>query len=299
MKFHISPGVWFRQGLGGEPFEITVSSNYDNFTLRVTESNINKMKNTSFFTEGSYNFAIRKKFRRKIKLVHIQTTNNDEREQASRASLERVKDYGWEYVIHQNEPYKSLPPVHTCLRPNCVSMELIDPIKANEIGTALTPPLYGCFEAFKLAVLSEFHDCDYLMICEGDCLIEVDIDKFITTVEDSIPLIKSNNIGYMSFGDKALLEHGWLQSPIVEEIPHQDLLYITNNIIGIQSIMFPIETASYLKEQFRKHPWDAADYFFNIVFRNSEWKMGIVYNRLTTQLDGFSLIDQTNKTFIK
>jgi hypothetical protein len=148
-------------------------------------------------------------------------------------------------------------------------------------------------------VLTEFHDCDYLIICEGDCLIEVPIEKFILSVEDSIPILRENNVGYMSFGDKALLENGWLQSPVIEEPPHQDLLYITNNIIGIQCIMFPIETSSYLKDVFRNHKWDTADYFFNMVFRNSDWKIGIVHNRLTTQLDGFSFIDQTNKTFIK
>jgi hypothetical protein len=63
--------------------------------------------------------------------------------------------------------------------------------------------------------------------------------------------------------------------------------------------MFPSCVANYLKEQFRTHKWDASDYFFNTVMGNSSWKMGIVHNRLTTQADGFSLIDQTNKTFIK
>ena len=101
----------------------------------------------------------------------------------------------------------------------------------------------------------------------------------------------------MSFGDKALLEQGWVQSPVIQEV--NDQLYITDKIIGIQSIMFPIRVASYLKEQFRTHPWDASDYFFNTVFNKSEWKLGIVHNRLTTQADGFSLIDKTDKTFIK
>jgi len=299
MNFHISQGVWQRQGLGNKPFHLTVCSKLDNFSLNVTENNISKLKNSSFFSKEDYNYIALKKSKKKIKVVHIQTTNNDEREQASRDSLERVKDYGWEYVLHQNEPYKSLPPAHNCLRPDCVSMELFDDETASRLGTALTPPHYGCFEAFKLAVLTEFHACDYLMICEGDCLIEVPIDDFIRTVEGSIPFMSTNKIGYMSFGDKALLENGWLQSPIIKEIPHQDLLYITNNIIGIQCIMFPMETASYLKEQFRTHKWDTADYFFSMMFRNSEWNMGILHKRITTQLDGYSLIDQTEKTFTK
>ena len=280
----------------GEPIVIVMDfydgdNLYKSETFVMNDETIDKFKHTGKFTW--------KNVKPRIKLVHIQTTLDDEKEKRSRESLERVKDYGWEYVLHQNQPYKSLPPAHTCLRPQCVSMELFDNDKVSQLGTALTPPHYGCFEAFKLAVLTEFHDCDYLMICEGDCLIESDLQAFITAVEASCQTIKDNKIGYTSYGDKCLLESGVLQSHVVEEIPNQDLLYITDSIIGIQSIMFPASTAPYLKEQFRTHPWDTADYFFNIVFRNSDWKMAIVHNRLTTQADGLSLIDQTNKTFIK
>ena len=136
-----------------------------------------------------------------------------------------------------------------------------------------------------------------MLFRSGDCLIETDITVFTAVVEASCQTILDHSIGYMSFGDKALLENGWVQSPVIEEV--NDSLYITNNIIGIQCIMFPIGVANYLKGQFRTHKWDAADYFFNIVMRNSGMKMGIVHERLTTQADGFSLIDKTNKTFTK
>ncbi len=76
-------------------------------------------------------------------------------------------------------------------------------------------------------------------------------------------------------------------------------MYITNKIIGLQCIMFPKKAAPYIKEQLRVHKWDATDYFFNIIMNNSGMNMAIVHERLTTQADGFSLIDKTNKTFIK
>lgn len=265
------------------------NNKYKTETYQLNSSNLHKYSNTGYFKW--------KNVKHKIKLVHIQTTTNSEAEQQSRASLERVRQFGWEYVLHVNEPYKSLPPAHTCARPQCVSMELFDQETANRLGTALTPAHYGCFEAFKQAIMCEFHDCDFLMVCEGDCLIESDLQEFITVVESNCQAILDNSIGYMSFGDKALLEQGWVQSPVIQEV--NDKLYITDKIIGIQSIMFPIRVADYLKNQFRTHPWDASDYFFNTVFNNSPWKLGIVHNRLTTQADGFSLIDKTNKTFIK
>ena len=231
----------------------------------------------------------------KIKLVHIQTTLDDEREQQSRKSLERVRDHGWEYVLHRNVPYKSLPPKHNCYRPDCVSMELFDPETVDRLGTALTPAHYGCYQAFRDAILSEFDGCDYLMICEGDCLIEVDVAEFIHKVEECALLLDKHNIKIMSFGDKDTLEFGWPQSPVIEEI--NDDMYITNHLIGMQSIMFPASIAKELKSKVRTFPWDAADIYFNLLFQSKN--MGIVHKRLTTQADGYSLIDQQFKTFRK
>jgi glycosyltransferase involved in cell wall biosynthesis len=240
-------------------------------------------------------FEWKKKDKPKIKLVHIQTTLNDEREQASRASLEKVKDYGWEYILHLNEPYKSLPPSHNCIRPLCVSMELFSEELVNKYGTALTPAHYGCYEAFKNAILGEFHDCDYLIVCEGDCIIEVGMDEFINTIEECSHELVPNGIKYMSFGDKDTLEYGWPQSPVVKDI--NDKMYLTNHIIGLQCIMFPNKEADYLKDTLRKHKWDAADIYFNNIFSGNN--MGIVKKRITTQADGFSLIDNMQKTFRK
>lgn len=104
-----------------------------------------------------------------------------------------------------------------------------------------------------------------------------------------------HDIRIMSFGDKDTLEQGWPQSPVVKKV-NEDM-YITNHLIGMQCILFPASTSKTLKEILRTAPWDAADLYFNIIFGSSN--MGIVYNRLTTQADGYSLIDKTYKTFRK
>jgi glycosyltransferase involved in cell wall biosynthesis len=277
----------------GEPIDVRMDF-YDGDTcykveeFKLTKDNLQMYENTG-------KFMWKKKDKPKIKLVHIQTTLNDEREQASRASLERVKDHGWEYILHTNEPYKSLPPAHNCMRPLCVSMELFNEQQVQEYGTALTPAHYGCYEAFKNAILMEFHDCDHLIVCEGDCIIETDIHFFVRKVEECAHLLGPNNIDIMSFGDKDTLEHGWPQSPVRKEV--NETMYVTDHIIGLQCIMFPIKTATWLKDVLRTHKWDAADMYFNNIFMGHP--MGIVYNRLTTQADGFSLIDNTHKTFRK
>ena len=276
----------------GEPIDVRMDfydgdNNYKVEEFKLTKDNLHLYENT-----GKFQW---KNTKPRIKLVHIQTTLNDEREQQSRASLEQVKDHGWEYILHTNEPYKSLPPSYNCLRPSCVSMELFDEQQIQQHGTALTPAHYGCYEAFKNAILSEFHDCDFLMVCEGDCIIETDIHFFVRKVEECAHLLGPNGIEFMSFGDKDTLEYGWPQSPMVRDV-NEDM-YVTNHIIGLQCIMFPANVAEYLKNTLRIHHWDASDMYFNNIFAGD--RMGILKNRITTQADGFSLIDNSHKTFIK
>ena len=281
----------------GKPIEIVLDfydgdRKYKTEQYDVKESTLDKYKNTGYFKW--------KNKKPKIKLVHLQITNDEQRQKESRESLRKVSNHGWEYVLHTNVPYSDLPPKFNCLRPDCVSMDLFDDATLQKLGTALTPSHYGCFESFRTAILSEFDSSvDYLMLCEGDCILEVPVDEFVEKVERSCEYIESHKIGYMSYGDKDTLEHGWLQSPVVEQIPGQELIYVTNHLIGIQSIMFPRWMSGYLKEQFRKHPWDAADIFLSTIIKKGGFKMGIVYNRLTTQADGFSLIDKQFKTFRK
>lgn len=262
---------------------------YKSEKYSINDTNISTYKNTGIF---------KWKRKPKIKVLHLQTTLDLPKEINSRNQLSTLVKYGWEYVLHQNKPYEDLPPMATCLRPECVSEILFPEDIVQKLGTALTPAHYGCYESFKLGILSEFSDdIDFLIVCEGDCKIDIDINIFVTKVEEACRVIKDRNIGYMSFGDTHTLEHGWLQSPIVEEIPDTDV-FITNHIIGLQCIMFPQLVKKYLFEQLRNAPWDGADMYFNTIFKSSPYKMGIVKSRYTTQFDGYSLIDQQEKKFI-
>ena len=262
---------------------------YKTENYSITASNLSKYKQTGKFKIIS---------QPKVKLVHIQTTINDEREKLSRESLQPLQQYGIEYVLHTNHPYKDTPPKHNCMRPLCVSDDLFDEETIQRLGTALTPAHYGCYDAFRSAILAEFDDCDFLIVCEGDCLLEVPATEFASKVFEAAALMNDHNIGYFSFGDSRTLEHGWLQSPVIQEIGDQNLLYITNHIIGLQCIMFPKFTSKWLKERFRTEKWDASDMFFNQIFKGSPYRMGIVKKRITTQANGYSLIDKQDKSFL-
>lgn len=296
-SFQISKSREFKKDFiySGKPIDITIDFFDGDVVYKSEKYSLNSKNIHTYNNTGTFKWVNKKP---KVKLVHIQTTINDEREKASRESLQRVKEYGIEYILHTNEPYKDLPPKFNCQRPQCVSMELFDDSLVHQLGTALTPPHYGCYEAFKNAVLSEFNDCDFLIICEGDCIIEVPIEEFVNKVFESCRIIDDNNIGYFSFGDTRTLEHGWLQSPKIADIGNQDLLFITNHIIGLQCIMFPKFVEKWLKERFRTEKWDASDMYFNYIFKTSPYKMGIVNKRLTSQVNGFSLIDKQDKRFL-
>ena len=280
----------------GTPIEIKLSFFEDGVRYKSESYILNNETIINYKNNGWF------KYKRlpKIKLVHLQTTNNDEREILSRESLQQVSKYGIEYVLHTNELFKSMPPSHNCVRPQCVSMELFDEETTNRLGTALTPAHYGCFESFKNGIISEFDkDLDFLIVCEGDCLIEVPIEEFIDKVKQVCNIVIESDIQYFSFGDTKTLDFAWHQSNVIKEIPNQDLLFITDKIIGLQCIMFPRKTREFLYEQLRNHKWDCADSYFNLIFIEHGLNMGILKNRITTQADGVSLIDKEFKTFIK
>jgi FkbM family methyltransferase len=229
----------------------------------------------------------------KIKLVHLQTTLNDDREVASRKSLESLKQYGVNYVLHTNELYSSLPPSHNCRRPHDVSL-------TKQHNDSLTAAHYGCFESFKLGILSEFDDdLDYIILCEGDCLLEVDLTDFIKTIKSLDEILRKENIDYFSFGDTKTLDTGILQSNIVYKPENQDMCYVTDRIIGLQCIMFSKRVRKTLFEYLRTAKWDAADIYFNNFSWEKNVKRGILTERLATQCDGYSILDKTYKTFIK
>jgi hypothetical protein len=257
------------------------------FTLNSDNIDLNKL-----------NGLIRLNKKPKIKLVHLQTTVNDDKEIKSRNSLSPLSTFGIDYVLHQNDLYNSLPPSHSCLRPQSVSMNLFTEDEINERGTALTPAHYGCFESFKNGILSEFDDdLDFLIVCEGDCILEIPHSEFVDKLYKVCEIVNNENIDYFSFGDVDTLDFGWKQSNVVSEIPSQDLLFITDKIIGLQCIMFPKHIKKFLFNKLLNHKWDASDIYFNIIF--SDKKKGILYNRITSQCDGISFIDNQNKIFRK
>jgi FkbM family methyltransferase len=222
----------------------------------------------------------------KIKLVHLLNFPHDSIEVQSIKSLSDLSKLGIQYIQHVNPVATELP-----TEPPLYSTQ--------QGGGQLLPGHYGCFSAFRRAIVEEFtDDVDFLLICERDCILTVKPIEFYSKIMEYCPVILKEDISYFSFGDKIDIETGILQSEIKRKLEETDEIYITNKIIGLQSIMFPKSSRAFLLDRFKSVPWYGMDIWFNHVFLEELLPMGIVSKRLTTQLNGYSLVEKRYKEFV-
>jgi autotransporter strand-loop-strand O-heptosyltransferase len=211
----------------------------------------------------------------KIKIVHLQTTENLDKEQISSESLKELKNIS-NFKTIKNELYKGEVPKVM-------------------FNYELSEAHYGCFLSFKEAILNEFdEDIDLFVILEGDCILEKNYLEFYNKIKNVYTYLINSNIGYFSFGDKYSLDTRVKQSN--EKLVINDIS-IVDKIIGIQSIVFPNFSRNYLIEKLNEGDWCETDIYFNVIFNDSEYNLGIVNERYTTQADGWSFLDKSNKEF--
>jgi hypothetical protein len=232
---------------------------------------------TKYFQENNI------KNRPKIRAVHL-LLEEDNRASESIKEMEKLKNYGIDYIQHINKRYTKIPPKENCERPWDIG----------RIGAySLRGPHYGNYTSFRKAILTEFsEDIDFLMILESDCKLTIPIEEFINKVYESCDIIQQQGIQYMSFGDNKNLRTGELVSDIIENT-NVPWMYVTNKIIGIQCIMFPKSIKNFVQHSYETMLWDVSDLYFNNVFKYK--KKGIA-PCLTTQIEGISTIQGENIT---
>jgi autotransporter strand-loop-strand O-heptosyltransferase len=210
-----------------------------------------------------------------IRMVHLLTRPNDERELASVKSLSPLKSLGIDYKQHINEPCKVYP-------------DDIPPISPHR---EKKPGYYGAYTSFRRAIEEEFtKDLDYFMICECDCVLNVSHNTFIRELSDICKTVGDNDIYYFSLG--ATGENGMIWSDELESI--DDRSFITNKIILAHCILFPQRARNFLLKRMNEISWDSPDLWLNHVFAGHK-KMGIIRKPLASQHEGESLIDNEMK----
>jgi hypothetical protein len=229
-------------------------------------------------------FGLKEFYSKRAKIVHIVSELFTEIEQTSIASVSALANDNpfLEYTIHYNPPTKEIPPGRETLYEH----------------SQLKPGHFGCFEEFRKAITEDFSDeYDYLIACERDCVLEKPANEIVDLLKKTFEIMESEDVTYFSFGDKVNLDGGFLQSEKISELPG-DFAYATNKIIGLQFIIFNKKGREFLREKFQDTGWHGMDIWLSEVYNRGQMKMGILNERVTTQLDGYSIIDDVEKKFI-
>lgn len=223
---------------------------------------------------------------KRCKIVHIVSELTTEIERTSIASVSALGKVSpsIEYTIHYNVPMKTIP-------------EGMRTLYGEQDSKHLKAGHFGCFEAFRKAIIEDFtDDFDFVVVCERDCLLEKDPNEVYELMKRTFRLMENEDITYFSFGDKVDLDRGYIQSMKISDLPG-GFSYLTGKIIGLQFIIFSRDGRDFLREQFKTKGWHGMDIWLSEIYSQSRMKMGILNDRVTTQLDGYSIIDETFKTF--
>lgn len=222
----------------------------------------------------------------KVRLVHLLLNDDSDpqRQENSIDSLAKLEQYGIEYVQVWNNTYKEKPPKETFTRP-----DQFDQIP-------IQPEHYGAYKAHADTVMQYFDiGVDYLLICEGDCLLTLSPKETAHKINEAIKAIHKHDIKYFSFGSRYSLTHNVLQSQTLEKDGN---IHIVDNIIGTQMVMFPQNIRKYLIDKFKYATWDGIDIFLTDIFVN-KFNMGMFDSAISTQASGVSTIDKYNKDMEK
>jgi hypothetical protein len=220
----------------------------------------------------------------KIKLVHILTEIEEEREKKSIESLSPLGYMGLEYIQQINQRYTG----DAWKEKKAISQSGY---------TNHGPGHYGAFHSFKKAIMENFSDdIDALVLCECDCVLLCDHQDFMNKLKESVEFSNLHNLYYTSLGSRYV--NNYLQSPPIgnDSDPDYPDFYLTNKIILAHCVILPSASRDFYLECLEKYSWDSPDIWFNEVqWREGINKMGIIRDRLARQYEGVSLIDNVWK----
>jgi len=218
----------------------------------------------------------------KIKLVHLLTETDAEREIRSVESLSPLESNGIEYIQHVNERYRgdahlSHAPVY----------------QGNH-----TAGHYGAFQSFRKAIEQEFDEgLEALIVCECDCVLSIGHERFAEMAAEAAHVCREHLINYVSFGSPS--GNGIVWSPVVEDHPSYGSFFLTDKIIMTHCILLPRHSREYLLRQLRTNTWDAVDIWLNWCFRSTTEippkRFAVSRETVAHQHEGISLLDNVWK----
>jgi len=206
---------------------------------------------------------------RKIKLVHMLSNPSDEREIASIESLQRVSEYGVEYVQHVNG--------YNDVEPDSPPTSTLDGSHARR---------FGAFCAFKRATLEAFaDDVDLLVLCESDCVLNVSPQAFADKLVELCSVSEEHGVDMYSLGPMYWYLNGQVWSKVVSRIPNSDVVLV-DSFIQAHCVAFAQRSRNYVVRAFDTMPWDVIYYWLPRVMGSKYGKhIGMLPHAIADQVD--------------
>jgi hypothetical protein len=225
----------------------------------------------------------------KIQIKHLLTTPYGSRERLSIKSIRQLESYGMDYVPIVNEVYKEFAPKEHCRRPDHIS-------PTNEPGELwpgaglgrITGKHYGCYLAHKTAVENLNRDYDYTLVFEADAYIYTNVDDFVDIVYKACEIAESDNVYFLSFANNPSQYKEQINEHFSKTGHNQDLAhaYLVRN-----------KNRQWWNDRIKDCEWDVGDLWFNHIFYHHK-ELRYTTNKLySNQAEGYSLLDNTIKTW--
>lgn len=267
---------WFHKV---KPGGVLAGNNFPN-SDSITKASQDFFYNTMANKSGVY-------FKRKprIEIKHLMTKPNHSRERISSFSLKQLEKYGIDYTPIVNKVYDKRPPSDFCRRPHHISDKPGD--FGNGIGP-ITGPHYGCFMAHRGAIESMRPDYDYTLIFEADAYIYSSLEEFAEVIYRACFISERDDVYQISFANNYSDRKIKVDSLFSKTASNQNLAHC---------YLIPNRHKQWWVDRFKDSPWDGWDIWMNVIF-GEHHKLRYTTNKLhCKQSEGFSLIDQTLKTW--
>lgn len=251
---------------------------------------VTEAANHYFYGQIETNFLsfVRKKPR--IQIIHMLTRPDDIRERVSIQSLKQLEKFGMVYKPVVNKVYEGLAPAEHCRRPEHLSKDN----KPGELypGAGLgwiTGRHYGCYLAHRGALESiDETNFDYTLIFEADAFIYTGLEEFVNIVHKACFISERDDVYFIGLADNPSREKYRIDDLFTKTGPNQDLAH---------AYLIPNRTKGWWMDRIKDCEWDVGDLWYNHVFFHHPKNRYTTNKMYSKQAEGYSLLDETIKTW--
>lgn len=203
------------------------------------------------------------------------------------ASTQQLQSLGFFYTKIENLPYNHKPPLNNIYQ-NDESLYVGLTKEYHEFG--LTPRHYGCFLGHKQAISLGYCEEGHFLVCEGDCRI-LDLDLFKERIEEATSILDSTDYPLVRFEEP----NNGVSTTFYNQVSPN--IWECDQVNTSHCYLVNGKSKEFFNNLFSTVGWHASDWWLNIAFKTNNQKMLCFKEKLTSQYDGFSDIDNVVKTY--